>query len=269
MHCGLKKTQARSRDSAQRSARRTAAAVFTTNQVAAAPVVLSARTCKKSRAEDARGMIVNSGNANCCTGPEGYRRLRRHRRRLGAATGRRRPVADARLLHGRDRRAAARGKNSRRACPSWCASRKRGAEAFEEFARAIMTTDTRPSGPRQRFASAARQVRIVGCAKGSGMIHPNMATMLGFIATDAAISPRRCSSRALTRCRRRAPSTPSPSMATPRPTTRWRCSPTASPARARITATDAELQKILRRARTRSASHWRSRSSPTARARSA
>jgi glutamate N-acetyltransferase/amino-acid N-acetyltransferase len=61
--------------------------------------------------------------------------------------------------------------------------------AFEQVARAIMTTDTVPKWAAAKCSIGGKPVRILGCAKGSGMIHPNMATTLSFIVTDAAISP--------------------------------------------------------------------------------
>jgi glutamate N-acetyltransferase/amino-acid N-acetyltransferase len=63
------------------------------------------------------------------------------------------------------------------------------AETFEGFTRAIMTTDTRPKWAASRCRLAGRSVRLLGCCKGAGMIHPQMATMLAYIVTDAAIRP--------------------------------------------------------------------------------
>jgi glutamate N-acetyltransferase/amino-acid N-acetyltransferase len=62
--------------------------------------------------------------------------------------------------------------------------------AFDGLTRAIMTTDTRPKRAAASCRIGAKTVRVVGCAKGAGMIHPNMATMLSFIFTDAAVAPR-------------------------------------------------------------------------------
>ena len=61
--------------------------------------------------------------------------------------------------------------------------------AFDGLTRAIMTTDTVPKRAAASFSIGGRTVRVAGCAKGAGMIHPNMATMLSFVLTDAAISP--------------------------------------------------------------------------------
>ncbi len=63
----------------------------------------------------------------------------------------------------------------------------RTAAAFDSFTRAIMTTDTRPKWAAARCRLGGKTVRLLGCAKGAGMIHPNMATMLAYIMTDAAI----------------------------------------------------------------------------------
>ncbi len=164
-----------------------AAAVFTTNQVVGAPVVVSRAHLKQSRRK-MRGVIVNSGNANCCTGREG----------LGAAEASTRKLA--RELGGLDPSqilvcstgvigAPLRVEKILAAVPDLVRERDAKAGAFEDFARAIMTTDTRPKWAAARCRIGRKQVRVLGCAKGSGMIQPNMATMLAFLATDAAISP--------------------------------------------------------------------------------
>jgi glutamate N-acetyltransferase / amino-acid N-acetyltransferase len=163
-----------------------AAAVFTTNQVVAAPVVASREHLAKSR-QHMRGLIVNSGNANCCTHEDGY------------------PASIATATHLAQRLSAdpsqflvcstgvigppLRVEKIIAALPQLVPSRSREADAFEEFARAIMTTDTRPKWAAATCFLDGKKVRILGCAKGSGMIQPNMATMLGFIATDANLSP--------------------------------------------------------------------------------
>src|SRR5207247_1596580 len=63
------------------------------------------------------------------------------------------------------------------------------ARSFAELSLAICTTDTRPKTAATSFKMAGKRIHLVGCAKGAGMIHPNMATMLAFIATDAAVAP--------------------------------------------------------------------------------
>jgi glutamate N-acetyltransferase/amino-acid N-acetyltransferase len=74
-----------------------------------------------------------------------------------------------------------------RAVPALTKAAARSAEHFDRFTRAIMTTDTRPKWASARCRLNGKTVRLLGCAKGAGMIHPNMATMLAYIVTDAAI----------------------------------------------------------------------------------
>jgi glutamate N-acetyltransferase/amino-acid N-acetyltransferase len=76
------------------------------------------------------------------------------------------------------------------ALPALVRARKATAPAFAKVTRAIMTTDTRPKWAAEQFLIGGKSVRILGCTKGAGMIQPNMATMLAFIVTDAAITPK-------------------------------------------------------------------------------
>jgi glutamate N-acetyltransferase/amino-acid N-acetyltransferase len=158
-----------------------AAAVFTQNLVQAAPVVLSRAHL---RHKTHRAIIVNAGCANACTGEAGMKDARRttqlvaelldcdEREVLVASTG----VIGVRLqidkLESGIRTAAAQ------------LSRASGARVAE----AILTTDTRPKRAQKTFRLGGRRVTIAGVAKGAGMIHPNMATLLSFVTTDAAIS---------------------------------------------------------------------------------
>jgi glutamate N-acetyltransferase/amino-acid N-acetyltransferase len=163
-----------------------AAAVFTTNRVQAAPVRLSREFLKKS-SHKIRGVIVNSGSANCCTGPQGIAASRETAAKVSRTLGCRPeemlvcstgvigvPLRVEKILN---------------AIPQLARNLEPHAATFERFTRAIMTTDTRPKWAAAKCSIRGKQVRILGCAKGSGMIEPNMATMLGFLATDAAISP--------------------------------------------------------------------------------
>jgi glutamate N-acetyltransferase/amino-acid N-acetyltransferase len=183
--CGLKKTGLDLALLASDTAA-TAAAVFTTNRVQAAPVRLSREHLRKSR-HKTRGVIVNSGNANCCTGSQGLAASHKTTVEVSRALGCKAhevlvcstgvigvPLRVEKILH---------------AIPQLAQARSSDAAAFDRFTRAIMTTDTRPKWAAARYRIGGKQVRILGCAKGSGMIEPNMATMLGFVATDAAISP--------------------------------------------------------------------------------
>ncbi len=161
-----------------------AAAAFTRNLVQAAPVVL----CREHLSKAARGMraiIVNTRNANCATGPAGMAAARATAQEVAqnlrcapeqvlvCSTG----VIGVRLPVERIRKAV----------PALTAATARTASAFDAFTRAIMTTDTRPKWAAARCRLGGKTVRLLGCAKGAGMIHPNMATMLAYIVTDAAI----------------------------------------------------------------------------------
>ena len=164
----------------------TAAAVFTTNQIVAAPVVASRENLRKAR-DRMRGLIVNSGNANCCTPQDGYPASVAMASKLADELGvdRSQILVSSTGVIG----APLRVEKILAAVPHLALVRSAEAGAFEEFARAIMTTDTRPKWASSRCRIGGKVVRLLACAKGSGMIQPNMATMLAFIATDAAISP--------------------------------------------------------------------------------
>lgn len=161
-----------------------AAAVFTTNAVAAAPVQYDRIIAKGGIVQ---AILANSGCANACTGEAGFKdaefSAKQTAKELGispkhvmvASTGvigHRLPVE--RLISGM------------KEASSKLAST---AEASLEAEKAIMTTDTKPKEAAVRFTLGGKKVSIGGICKGSGMIEPNMATMLGFITTDAAISP--------------------------------------------------------------------------------
>jgi glutamate N-acetyltransferase/amino-acid N-acetyltransferase len=180
-HCGIK-SQAADLGLAWSDSPAACAALFTTNRVQAAPVRLS-RLHLASRHGRMRAMVVNSGNANCATGRAGERAAlscaAAAGRALGCAaeevlvcsTGVIGVPLDARLIA--------------RALPAW-ARREDGPLAL---ARAILTTDTRMKVAGGTFRDGAGAFRIAGMAKGSGMIHPRMATMLAFVFTDAPLPP--------------------------------------------------------------------------------
>jgi glutamate N-acetyltransferase/amino-acid N-acetyltransferase len=161
----------------------TAAGVFTRNDVVAAPV----RVCQeilRARAP-AHGFVANSGNANACTGLQGLADARAMAARAAfsvraptgsffvASTGRiGRLLPLPRVLAGIDSAAAALAPSS-----------VEGLRAAE----AILTSDTRPKTATARFSWLGRTVTVGAMAKGAGMIQPNMATMLAFLCTDAAV----------------------------------------------------------------------------------
>jgi glutamate N-acetyltransferase / amino-acid N-acetyltransferase len=185
-HCGLKRTRHDLGILVSESLA-SAAAMFTTNRVTAAPVRVSQEHIRKSRGR-MRAVIVNSGNANCCTGSGGrtasVETTRAVARELGNGDATEIAVCSTGVIG-----VPLRVEKILRALPKLVKSRREEASAFEQFARAIMTTDTRPKWAAERFRAGGKTVRIVGCAKGSGMIEPRLATMLCLLATDAAISP--------------------------------------------------------------------------------
>ena len=184
-HCGLKRSQL-DLGILVSDTPAAAAAVFTTNQVVAAPVILSRDHMRKSR-DCMRGLIVNSGNANCCTKQDGYPASVATASKLAAELN----IDPSQILVCSTGVIGAplRFEKILAAVPHLTLTRSAEAAAFEEFARSIMTTDTRPKWAAARCRISGKEVRLLGCAKGSGMIEPNLATMLAFIATDAAISP--------------------------------------------------------------------------------
>jgi glutamate N-acetyltransferase / amino-acid N-acetyltransferase len=164
-----------------------AACVFTTNLVQAAPVVVSRKNLRKSRRK-IRGIIVNSGNANCATGPQGLASAKATAREaslvLGAPNSSQVLVCSTGVIG-----VPLRSEKILRALPQLVRSRASSPAAFSHFTRAIMTTDTRPKWAAANCRIGSQRIRILGCCKGAGMIHPRIATMLAFIATDAAASP--------------------------------------------------------------------------------
>ncbi len=185
--CGLKK-KAGALDLALivSDAPASAAAVFTTNLVKAAPVRLSQRHLGRSRGR-MRAIIVNAGNANCSTGPEGLKASRA----TAEAVARSIRCAPEEVLVCSTGVIGVplRVEKILNALPELTRKQAASAQAYADVTRAIMTTDTRPKWAAARCRIGGRTVRLLGCAKGAGMIAPHMATMLAFIVTDAAIAP--------------------------------------------------------------------------------
>jgi len=158
-----------------------ASAVFTQNRVQAAPVRLSRQNLKSSRGQ-AGAILINAGNANCAT---------RTGDRVAAATTK----AAAKLLRLKPNQVlpASTGVIGveldpsliTSALPSLAASLSE--DGFERVSRAIMTTDTVPKTASEEVRFRRGAVRIAGMTKGAGMIHPNMATTLAFVLTDANV----------------------------------------------------------------------------------
>jgi glutamate N-acetyltransferase/amino-acid N-acetyltransferase len=162
-----------------------AAAVFTTNRVAAAPVLVSRQNLIESRGR-CRAIVVNSGNANACTGRDGLRVAQE----TGRAAGKLLEIEPSKVLVASTGVIGVplRAELILRKLPRL--KRDLSAENAAAAARAIMTTDTVPKTCVIRSEAKGKAVHIAGIAKGAGMIHPHMATMLSFLATDAAIGPR-------------------------------------------------------------------------------
>jgi len=159
-----------------------AAGVFTRNRLKAAPVVISQLTLRRQR--PVRAVVVNSGNANACTGPGGFRDALRMCSLTAAALelepsevlvcstgviGRSMPME--RIAGGISDAAAL------------------GDRTGEMLAQAMLTTDTRMKHAASRFAHDGVVCTVGGVAKGAGMIHPDMATLLCLLTTDVAATP--------------------------------------------------------------------------------
>jgi len=153
-----------------------AAGVFTTNKVKAAPVVLSQKHLLDSRAQ---AVVVNAGCANACTGDQGDSDA------VGMAT----LAAEKLALSDQDIVVASTGVIGvtlpMDAVERGISKVVLDPDGGHELALAIMTTDSRPKEVAVEFGG----IKIGGIAKGAGMIHPDMATMLCFITTDAEVEP--------------------------------------------------------------------------------
>ena len=158
------------------------AAVFTRNRFCAAPVTVAREHLDGPK--DIRALVVNTGNANAGTGEEGLNRARETCVAVGGLLGVdpgavlpfstgviMEPLPVDRLIAG---------------LPE--AVSQLGSTGWLDAATAIMTTDIVPKAASRRVAIGGKEVTVTGIAKGSGMIHPNMATMLSFIATDAPVA---------------------------------------------------------------------------------
>ncbi len=161
-----------------------AAAVFTKNMFQAAPVVISKNAIRKSGGK-VKAVVVNAGCANAVTGKPGLDAAKRVRDRA------------AQLLHCNVEEVflASTGvigvvlpdKKITESLPD--SINRLSVGGVEALSHAIITTDIGPKVAQATFTLDGKRGRIVGVAKGAGMIHPNMATMLGFVMTDAAIEP--------------------------------------------------------------------------------
>ena len=160
------------------------AGTFTTNRVAAAPVCWDRALLPSS---SIRGIVINSGNANAATGQQGLDNARSTANKAAGLIGCRTEqvlVASTGVI------------GHQLPMPKVEAGLRMALESarpdqagFRDASRAIMTTDTRPKVVSIRRAVNGRTVSLLGLAKGAAMIGPNMATMLGFLMTDAWVAP--------------------------------------------------------------------------------
>jgi len=154
------------------------AGVFTRNRFCAAPVAI----CRKNLRNKVRALVVNTGNANAGTGADGMKRARRVcgelARLLGCKPGEVLPFSTGVIMEPLP-------------VERVCAGLPQALEANSDWlsaAEAIMTTDTVPKAFSTKIGLSTGEATVTGIAKGAGMIKPDMATMLGFVATDAAVA---------------------------------------------------------------------------------
>ncbi len=159
------------------------AGVFTANRFCAAPVQL----CREHLAAGSavRAILVNTGNANAGTGEDGLARARSTCAALAALLG----CSPQQVLPFSTGVIMETLPNERIEAGLPAAIAAARADAWSIAAEAIMTTDTVPKAASATLQLGGKKVAVTGISKGAGMIRPNMATMLGFVATDAAIAP--------------------------------------------------------------------------------
>ncbi|MCU6708415.1 bifunctional ornithine acetyltransferase/N-acetylglutamate synthase [Paenibacillus sp. J5C_2022] len=183
LHCGLKKTTRYDLGAIVCEVPAAAAGVYTTNVFQAAPLQVTRESIGAGGM--LRAVLVNSGNANACTGKQGEADAYEMRARFAEAIGvsaDQVAVASTGVI----------GENLRmdkvrEGIDRLPAGMSAMAEGADDFCQAILTTDLVQKMVCVKLELDGRTVHVAGAAKGSGMIHPNMATMLGFVTTDACI----------------------------------------------------------------------------------
>lgn len=181
IHCGIKKNKQLDLALVLSEREGPVAGLFTTNRVAAAPVLLDRTYLRRGLG---RAIIVNSGNANACTGSDGMLAAET----MAATVARHLDTMPHKVFVGSTGVIGQRLPIERitAAVPALLQRVRRSGGL--EAARAIMTTDLRPKQAAVQSKIGGRIVTIGGMVKGSGMIHPNMATMLAYFTTDALIT---------------------------------------------------------------------------------
>ncbi|MBI2815446.1 MAG: bifunctional glutamate N-acetyltransferase/amino-acid acetyltransferase ArgJ [Acidobacteria bacterium] len=158
------------------------AALFTSNLVKAAPVMLSQEHLRKSK-YIAQAIVVNAGNANCATGEQGMQTAAECASKAAELLGI--PAEQVLLASTGVIGVPMQAQSITTMLPKLMARLKPG--GYAAVSKAILTTDTRPKLAAATISLSGRQVRILGMCKGAGMINPCLATMLAFIFTDAAV----------------------------------------------------------------------------------
>jgi len=163
----------------------TVAGVFTSNRFCAAPVQICREHMAVADSAGIRALLINTGNANAGTGADGLQRARRSCSALAALMGLQPsqvlPFSTGVIMEVLPVERIEAG------LPAAIAALQPA--NWGEAAAGIMTTDTLPKAASRRLQIGGRTVTVTGISKGAGMIRPNMATMLGFVATDAVIEP--------------------------------------------------------------------------------
>ncbi|MEK9627954.1 MAG: bifunctional glutamate N-acetyltransferase/amino-acid acetyltransferase ArgJ [Nitrospinota bacterium] len=186
LHCGIKGKKIKDLALVVSEVPATAAAVFTKNRVVSPGVTWSRRALAKSGS--CRAVIVNSGNANTVTGPKG----------LQDCDDITKKVADELGIPQKEVFIASTGiigvplpsEKIIKATPNLISKLGKAAKNWTDASEAIMTTDLVSKSDRISYSHKGKKIVIGGITKGSGMIHPNMATMLGFLFTDAVIDSK-------------------------------------------------------------------------------
>ena len=196
LHCGIKANGRHDLALVVSDTPASAAAVFTTNQAQAAPVLVSKAHLAASHGR-ARAVVSNSGCANACTGPQGLADATEMATLTATALGvapHEVLVASTGVIGVNLKMPALRGGIPRAVA---ALAPDGGADA----AVAIMTTDPFPKSAAVEVVTPAGTFRVGGMTKGSGMIEPRMATMLGYLTTDAAVAPERLRTVLVDACR--------------------------------------------------------------------
>lgn len=163
-----------------------AAAVFTRNRVVAAPLVVGREHLKSSKGK-VRAVVVNSGNANCATGKQGLIGCKD----VCSATAKLLGVPPQQIFPSSTGIIGVRFPSEKIVAhlPQLLSDRDSSESSARNFASTILTTDTRLKIASSNFSVRSEEVRLLGIAKGSGMIHPKMATMLAYVVTDVDATP--------------------------------------------------------------------------------